>query len=42
MDKQVKGISKYSACGRSREDFSSDEIKIRARSRPYAKEFYEI
>ena len=26
------GISKYSACGRSREDFSSDETRFRARS----------
>ena len=37
-----KGTSKYSACGRSREDFSSDKTKFRARSELYAKGFCEI
>ena len=37
-----RGTSKYSACGRSREDFSSDKTKFRTRSCPYAKGFCEI
>ena len=38
----IMGISKYSARGEWREVFSSDTTKIRARSRPYAKDFCEV